>query len=331
MRKALLISAFALLAMMLATPAFAAFTQARTHGGFDNQTEGCAGCHTTHAGKAAKLLRYGTDTTTFCQYCHDVNTSTPYDTKEGKSQQYDTLAWVNSPAGGFTNTWGVISTSQHILGGTVVPGGDTNLTGNFTCGSCHDPHAGAALIENGNRLLKADPGPDAAAAPQPQIVIDATTKLTTNYKTGFTGWCGDCHNMLKAGTDSGHTAYNNANTGNNDKYRHAVGITLDDTIGSGNVKNGTKNVAFSKDLYTGTPLELGADGLAATADDTVSCITCHRAHGTKAAAPGTYSSFSTVKNNAGNTLTNSGSVLLRMDKRGVCFNCHGAAANNLPN
>lgn len=320
MRKALLISAFALLALMLATPAFADWP-ARTHGGFDAATEGCAGCHTTHSGSAAKLLRYGTDTTTFCEYCHNDNTRTPYNTNTGKSQQKTDNVWVDSPAGGFGTFMGITVTSEHVLGGTIVPGGDTNLTGAFTCGSCHDPHAGAATVDAGNRLLKANPGPTAGATPS--IIIDSATMVTTNYRSGFSGWCGSCHNMLNAGTDSGHTAYNTAATGNTNKFRHAMGVTL--TAGT-TVRTGTADLTFNKDLLTGTPLEVGADNTAGTADDTLGCITCHRAHGTKAAAPTSYSSYTSVKNDAGV----GGSVLLRMDKRGVCFNCHQAATKNLP-
>lgn len=325
MKKLLIISALALLALTLATTAYAApFGVARTHGNFSSTTEACAGCHWTHSGVAAKLLNAGTDTTTFCNSCHTDNAKTPYNTNTGVNQDYsNTATTADSAAGGFVTTATVVDTSQHILGGTAVPAGTANLTGNFTCGSCHDPHAGATNIENGNRLLRTQPGPAAGGATA--FIIDTTSKLTTGYKSGFTAFCGSCHDMLVTGTDTGHTALNNANTGNTNKYRHSTDVLV--ATGAANIKGTSLSLGFSKDLITGTPLEFGADGITGGTDDKISCITCHRAHGTKAAANVSYGSYTGVKNTAGV----GGSVLLRMDKRGVCFNCHGAGVNNVPN
>jgi hypothetical protein len=239
----------------------------------------------------------------------------------------------NSSGAGAWNGTGVL---------TAIPGSPNTITGgDFRCGSCHDPHDGGT-VPNENNLITG-----AAGAANPRLLrrsitvsgdtyndlfvgfkfsatvgtftygspsVDSGVYRVTDYVSGSSAYCGSCHNIFNVGTDSGHTLTYGM-------YRHAFDITL--TEGT-YIKTGTRRVPPNV-TFNGTPLEIGAAGN----EERVACLTCHRAHSTTATASGWASSWPvdpTYSSSAGNT-----SALLRMDNRGVCFNCHGAAVYNLPN
>jgi len=224
---------------------------------------------------------------------------------------------------------------------TAIPGSPNTITGgNFRCSSCHDPHDGGRVPDGSNiiggsasnanpRLLRrsitvsgetytglyvgfkysSTVGTFTYGSPS----VDSGVYRVTEYVYGSTDYCGACHDRFKAPTDSGH------GSGYAGMYRHAFGITL--TEGT-YIKAGTHrtppNVTFN-----GTPLEIGASGTL----ERVACLTCHRAHSTTATAQGWASSWPRDTYPGGTIGT---SALLRMDSRGVCYNCHGAAQYNVP-
>lgn len=314
-RLILVVALAAVFVLALAAPALAT-----THGNYSTTTDACAGCHVAHAAQAPKLLKMGPTQTQFCYMCHGQGgPGAPYDIEYGKTVGTQTY---ESTAGGFVKitedgTTAQDVTSRHTVWGyvydangqagvwggesyttTVVPGGTQNLTGNgLVCGSCHNPHAGGSNPPN-PRLLRTSIL-DSTNLTVTFTLTDAGNGAyrVTAYNSGSTAWCGACHNKFKTTQGSGHTkdSYN--------MYRHAMDVTA--TLPSGS--DGT--------IDDGTPLETGK----------VACLTCHRAHGTAATVTGYALSWPRSEGGTGTT-----SALLRMQNRGVCYNCHGAAQYNTP-
>lgn len=332
--------------------AFAAPALAWTHGNFSATTDACAGCHVAHAAQAPKLLKTGPTQTQFCFLCHgDGGASAPYDVKIGKTTVGVTT--YASTAGGFCEQQGTALTSRHNVWGLMgetgdtidedtkqffVPGSTEVFTGSgFVCSSCHDPHAGGGVPDGSGYI-------DGSVSPEinPRLLrksitvgnatysglnvafgfetvgtftygnpsVDSGVYRVIEYASGSTNWCGGCHFKFNVGTDSGHTADAWG------MYRHAFGVELDAVVRSGTYN--LPNTAFDH-----TPLETVKTS--DTGDDVLACLTCHRAHSSTVAASGWASSW--PRSEGG---TSSTSALLRMDNRGVCFNCHDAAQYNLP-
>ncbi|MEW6771334.1 MAG: cytochrome c3 family protein [Bacillota bacterium] len=337
--------------------AFAAPAFAWTHGQFSATTDACAGCHVAHAAQAPKLLKTGPTQTQFCFMCHgDGGTSAPYDVKIGIT----TVGAVTyaSTAGGFVyqnndlntpvtsrhNVWGLVGETGYTIDpGTkqfFVPGSTEEFTGDgFVCASCHDPHDGGTVPDGSGYIT------GAADSPNPRLLrrtitvgnvtysdlyvsfgmstvgtftynsVDSGVYKVTEYASGSTNWCGACHFKFNVGTDSGHTADAWG------MYRHAFGVELAESYGY--VRTGTYRLPPDT-TFAGTPLETKGTP-ADTSDDVLACLTCHRAHSTTVAAAGWASSW--PRSEGGTSTT---SALLRMDNRGVCYNCHDAAQYNLP-
>ncbi len=206
-----------------------------------------------------------------------------------------------------------------------IPGGSATVfsPGVFTCSSCHDPHgynsstAGGGVLNN-PRLLRHDL--PARSNVDVSITIDvyaATVGLDTGNMTDGTlrttgypdatlnKWCGGCHDLLDVGKNAG----SDKGAGPDTRYRHAMGIALPTTVG------------VTTSIATGTPLATGNKLL---------CISCHRVHGTAASMTALANTWTgqDYNNLPGANVSKSGTALLRLSNRNVCYNCHGAAQRN---
>lgn len=296
----------------------------KTHYGFADSAEGCAGCHVIHTAAVAKLLKTGATQTDFCYSCHRSTTTSPYDVESGTVLGADDSTITKSMAGffGFEGKKyfdsqvgeGGLETSRHQVQtpaanatytaagvpGNLNTGTDWAFTSGFKCASCHDPHAGDAAND---RLLRSTILGWTGAPTITQgidFAYDANTLVTSDYATsanaavGINEFCGLCHGKFNAPDDG-------AKDGFSAKFRHAMGVPV--TAGS-------------------TTLPVGhADVTSAAGNNLVLCVTCHYPHGSDKAI----TSYNTWGTDEG---TFSGSVLLRLDKRDVCYNCHGAATKN---
>jgi predicted CXXCH cytochrome family protein len=327
------------------TLAYAAPAMAWTHGQFTATTDACAGCHVAHAAEAPKLLKVGNTQTDFCFYCHgNGGASAPYDVRDGYTVVGGT--YRASTAGGFERQWTgpstyVDLTSRHNVWGfngesgavnSSDPAGDSFVPGNiengtfggsgFVCASCHDPHAGG-LVPDGSgyitgnpRLLRTTVRVDTYNYTADNVKfkfasmgtfthpgggsVESGVYEVVYYADGSTNWCGTCHNKFKAPAGSGHNGFQGM-------YRHAFGFEI------------PNDLVWPATAFDKTPLEEG------TTTGKIACLTCHRAHSSAVSAVGWASSW--PRSEGGTSTT---SALLRMDNRGVCYNCHGAATQNLP-
>jgi len=350
-RKMTLISVLALGFVLLFTGSALAAT-GWVHGNYTATTDACAGCHVTHSATLPDLLISGRTQTEFCFMCHGTGApGAPYDNQHGQI-----IAGAGgtfpSTAGGFERTGGAagaLVTSRHgvtgyvydgamnnlITGGTLtIPGSTRILTGRgLVCGSCHDPHAGGVLTVDGAGVMQ--PGSINPRLMRTSILgqtglnvrfrvqnlgsPDAGNPMVayrvTGYVSGSNAWCGACHNVFNKGAGAGRTA-----DPLDQMFRHAVGVPAT-LVGMTPARSASLEAA-------GTPLE-GTDPTNMAGN--VSCLTCHRAHSTTATAAGWAATWNRSQmSGVPQTADGTGSALLRMDNRGVCWNCHDAANRNLP-
>lgn len=301
------------------------FADAPPHdGNYTATTDSCAGCHRTHTGSGAGLLKT-TSSYNLCMACHGI-------TSGGANTNVQTGTYLATgrplKGGGFgtgymnTNlaasaTVAAVTSKHRVNGmtgytpGTIWGIGALNsgpgTTFSLECYSCHDPHgkSGAGGVAT-YRTLRSIPryvtGAGTFSVPdvttKEYTVKDATGKyygenypasddnnLTDNTKiTALSSWCATCHTRIHGAGASGATSSGDAIFA----YRHR-------TDGS-NISTSSAN---------GAP----------------ACLTCHVAHGSSAIM-GSYSSSVPKPGTAeggGNYLDSS---LLRINNRGVCEACH---------
>ncbi|MEW6486278.1 MAG: hypothetical protein AB1423_17005, partial [Pseudomonadota bacterium] len=288
--------------------------------------------------------------------------SAPYDVKDGYTKATTSTGCYESTAGGFVNQFvdadndNVIDagesktvTSRHNVwgfdtefgdvdgsdpaGDTFIPGSTNTITGSsgFVCASCHDPHAGGKTPDGSNiisgnpRLLRtplfgrtvnfvefkvSTVGTFTYAVGGVGETVDSGVYRVTEYVYGSTDYCGACHDKFFAPSGSGDDQKYQG------MYRHAFGVNLLDAVDQG-------NVAIDADpAVSGTPTETKNN----PPNGQVACLSCHRAHSTVASMAGWANSY--PRSEAGGRACTS--ALLRMNNRGVCYNCHGAAESNTP-
>lgn len=366
MRKLLLSAMLTMVGiLMLATIASAA-PQPYYHGDFATDTTGCAKCHVTHAGSAAALLVDGPSQTTFCYFCHNGITKSPYDAQNGKIATGTGV--MPSVAGGFERTFNfddagltynehaatgggldanfIANTSKHgvetyesdeWVNGITIPGGTgagANLVGKFRCGSCHDPHAGGAYTGANimPRLLKkALPSATFTAA----TFGDSTTPATYDGRWTFS-----------AVADANATGFKTTVV---EKYGDGISAWCagchnlfnytTHNPGTGQVANAGKYMhRIDFKLSAAGKVSLGGNNviqkLPLSTNDKLNCLTCHRAHGTASAvtAGTVFNRYAAYEQGTGAAAaaTNESTVLLRQKNRDVCYNCHLAATENTP-
>jgi predicted CXXCH cytochrome family protein len=227
----------------------------------------------------------------------------------------------------------------------VIPGGTDTLTGNgLVCGSCHDPHAGGKTPGSVSWTPPGSSGPyvvSNAVSGNPRLLRTAILGKTvdemiftaetvgtftylgvgsgvyrvTDYIFGSSDWCGACHDKFDTGTAGDRIAAEGHAPRFLEMWRHPVDVHAQPPSGAG---------LGDVSVDTGTPLELWTSGWAGLPDK-VACLTCHRAHGATAVMDGWAGNWPRDSDMGG---TGDTSALLRMDSRGICYNCHGAGLYN---
>ncbi|HWI55487.1 MAG TPA: cytochrome c3 family protein [Desulfobacteria bacterium] len=315
------------------TPVFASVY---FHSQFASDSQGCGTCHIAHFSETENLLAHGPSETDACYYCHGEGEATSgYDAETG---MVSGQGGVTRPsyAGGFEKS---VDPSRSYIANTVyentsvhsiekalrlgqlsqlvdgdIPGG-SSWTGNFKCGSCHDPHGGGQYPSTpyrNPRLLR-----NTLLDEVPRYVymsIDyGQTNLPLAYGAGFNQWCGGCHAAFNT---EGETRTGNTGTSNGSmmKFLHKVGVGVPDHV-------------FSTELGSGLPIPTDTKGNGIGLPQwRVSCLTCHRAHGSSVNVSVGFPRFNASMTPYGDDVNQS--ALLRLPEREVCVKCHGSAEYN---
>ncbi len=258
-----------------------------------------------------------------------------------------------------TTAYGAVGTSQHDIGVTQTPfGSASGASMKLDCTSCHTMHSGfnspvqyrslrlrvgdatgnLPVAWNGPwRVITADPlnpivdytvskapgatfmaytevrfgtGQSWEILSDPPVTTGAPIEYTRNYGAGLSAWCSGCHVVYTSPVSPAGPA---DGLGGANQYRHKTEVPL--TGGPGSKLNDTIGTP-STNLPLTDQLPLGR-----SADDTINCLTCHRAHGTTARMDGM--AMVVPAANRGTLPGMTTSMLLRMDNRSVCVDCHG--------
>jgi len=312
---------------------------------FVSEPDACATCHRAHTATLSNLL-IDVSGSSKCETCHEGGAGANTDVMNGKY-----VAKANSPGyrvwgdsnmnllgGGFNYIQNSSpTTSKHDLGVRAIPYGadpNTGLSAYITleCVSCHDPHPDR-FKSTQYRLLRLRPngvstdrpvtwngpwtdGTETTHSADPNAYRAYTDKdfdldrsdtqgYTMNYKSGQDDWCAACHTRYTTREDT--TPYDAGDvSGNVKRHRHNTDSMISGVISPVN--------ALRYDLTTDLPLN---HPTANEAQDTMSCLTCHRAHGTDAVM-----SAQAAMDVSERGALPLGSTLLRRSQRGVCTDCH---------
>lgn len=225
----------------------------------------CSDCHTQHNSAngvpmrtdnnptpAEHLLLRGT-AQELCLSCHDgSNPGAPNVLSDGSG----TTDWAG---GTFPHLDQTTTLNAHHLSSPtpeVPPGGTIPMV--LTCTSCHDPHG-----NNNYRNLRPDPT-RTNLAPVAVVVKQTLTADGTNapqvyvgsnlvYKSGISAWCGQCHGPTDPGTS------------------HPVDVQI---WGSTAIYANWAAVSLPR-----VPVNSPTDDVIPSHDDQVTCLSCHKAHG----------------------------------------------------
>lgn len=264
----------------------------------------CGQCHAEHATAGGQEIPGGPFSTLLvratvnelCLSCHDGSDPTAPDVLAPVSM-YAQSPSTESAAGHFTSP-GVANSAGHSLGLAVaVPLNSAGKTVTLTCASCHDYHG------NGNyRNLRYDPAGKGDSVSvqasidvfwqnpppdQPSTAGSAAAYNMSNlrYRTGWSRWCGSCHDLVAANAPATAPAHFNAHptevalsgTGNTPHVStaHWVGGTGEGFLGSSSISGeGIPRVPFLQPSAT----DFASAGQVQSANQ-VFCGSCHKAHG----------------------------------------------------
>ncbi len=314
------------------------------HGGYSNKTDLCSTCHMVHTAKTKTLLSQSTATGT-CLSCHSNGTGSDTAVNAGALMHPVNpgdpapTVWPTLLGGGFMTVGNAnpVTLGKHTLGISSHPHGNNNAGEAYQmeCTSCHTPHFGPNY-----RLLRQRPGdaagdisvpwngPSTTATTDGNGVATTTTdnnyteidfsagdpgaskEMTRNYKGNIATWCTTCHERYMTRVDA--TPFNTGDMiGNVARYRHAVDVPI---------SKDTPDVVNSRvyKLTTDLPLQ-DLTGNGRTPDDTMTCLSCHRAHGTDATIGG--EAVLPVAER-GPLPAGEDAMLLRLNDRLVCKACH---------
>ncbi|WP_040204194.1 cytochrome c3 family protein [Neobacillus jeddahensis] len=232
--------------------------QHKTHGNFQNNTNSCANCHSTHQADGANLLKFTETEADLCLTCHD-----------GTLGFYNVLG-KGSGAGTFNTTHE--SASMHNVGTVEIgsaPGAlDNKSTEELQCSSCHNPHGTTndRLLNNtvagvtvSTTPIKLDLTEDPAYAAINNASDMSGLKITTSKgplgnedKVNYANFCAACHDTYDTGSGTktalGHYSHttNSSSQGRNCAschYAHGTDITLLKDVAGKTIEDYMKPVA----------------------------------------------------------------------------------------
>ncbi|PKM83115.1 MAG: hypothetical protein CVU89_03000 [Firmicutes bacterium HGW-Firmicutes-14] len=201
------------------------------HGGYTSTSNKCQLCHQVHNAGSARLLP-GQTVTDACQHCHDITgtDSAPYYASDLANPAYGSDVKASHRVFGTVNGFVYNTTfgSTTIPGGDATNGGDSTLDTSgqgalsgtdFTCNSCHTPHAVAAntvdiyLGESHVKQTTRNLGAGRMKIYLTNRILKRTVNGVDTGGTYGTEWCAGCHQGRDNMGDVFNHPVNQAGTG----------------------------------------------------------------------------------------------------------------------
>jgi len=223
-----------------------------------------------------------------------------------------------------SSTWGLFPDPQY----TTSPGG-SYLSSELGCTSCHDPHGngnyrslyGAGATVTGGYVFS-KPGPKARGLP---LRSPGETRANhVAYQDGWTQWCSNCHGFYHQDSLMG--------------FKHPVDEPLGDSernsyntySGETNPTGGNPTTAYLPEVPFQDTGATTTSTFGPTMASRISCMSCHRAHGTSAPHAGRWDFNVRLLDDDGLV---SGSYSIPNpypgpDQRQLCLKCHYQEARN---
>jgi len=220
-----------------------------SHGGFLKNEGRCADCHSMHTKANRKLLDESTESV-LCFKCHGGSGLSKYSNWNNfTTLDPFALQGTGGTFGHYSELRGGTAKSMHAINdeASLAPGGITTL---HRCGTCHDPH-GSKNYRIVRTTVNNVTGINVYAA------TDQDGRFL-NYSVGFVKFCTACHASYST-TDDGHGNW----------IRHPVGVRISNYS--------TEGYFYANNTTYRPKVELESGG-------TISCVSCHFAHGSPADA-----------------------------------------------
>ncbi|MBK6911255.1 MAG: hypothetical protein IPK53_17925 [bacterium] len=315
----------------------------------DGGVASCAACHMMHNGSDdfieppshnnKYLLRFDSPTDV-CLSCHGANNGSvwaqtptlPAPERGSGNFVFIGAANINDAPNGalypLSGSHGVHNCENYTFNAgpdpvnTMAPGG-VFPAARLACTSCHDPHGnenfrmlrGAGFVPAG-QITFAYPAPVAQGIPLTGAA--ESPSLHTAYQSGWTNWCANCHGFYHQDARDG--------------FRHVVAGALPSEArnsyehydGSSNPTGGNPLTSYLPQVPFEDPNITTTSTYGPSTRSQISCITCHRAHGSSAVDAGRWD-FQVVNLRMDGIV--SGSYPLPMPYRGtversLCLKCH---------
>ena len=269
-----------------------------SHGGFIGNKGNCSDCHNMHSLANKRLLKDQTESV-LCLACHGVDGVTKFNVwiVYTSLRNYTGLRGTGGTFGRYSELRGGTAHSMHAINdeATPAPGG---ITTQHRCGSCHNPHG-----SKNYRVLRTTV--NNVTGIHVYARVDSEGRFL-GYSTGLVKFCSACHTDYMTDSDE-----------NSNWIRHPVGVSLSGYTAIRNYYNNNTSYKPKVELENG---------------ETISCVTCHFAHGSPADAnlkfPGgrSVNMCKTCHNRDAFSAGTPGSHAGYAGDEGTCSDCHSMHA-----
>lgn len=333
-------------------PAPDAGADAGPHGGYTLTTSACAGCHRAHTALTPDLLAENDEfalCSTCHGGVTQTDVVRGRRTSDGGRLNGGGFTFVNATPvtsahtvrglGGSTGegtAWGGAGSGAGVSGVLQCttchnPHGSSNYrllraaehpTWSGSCSACHSMHGGPLIPGGWSEGSVLGTKDDTSGGGHQYAAGDASyftsgiswapgASATPDIRRGMSSWCGACHKQYVTKSGSGSHP-------STDLAYYAWPGTQDALDGAGDVARYRHAVLVVPSATPTLPIRLaatapqGGDPVNNPTYNAMTCLTCHFAHGSAAAADGDAAAVAPAGDSA----------LLYYDNRGVCMACH---------